>query len=244
MHATVSVSPQVVATIAEEDLERNPESTLTRCTQRFLAMGGTLERYSDEKDTRRVKLLPGATIYPVCSGGWCRSQSLYYFLEKHIGKIQLVAPHAARLGWDPYNERYNRVRNRAKEEVSNDGFVAHFGKDRVLRFGFEHDAQWQQYEAVDSPNGRKAIGKFYNDTYFGPSQATERVYIAFEKNPHVIMHRLCQANTSLKNVKVISIDWKDTMSKPPAHLNTPPRSALTYKLFVDQLSALIDTSAL
>ncbi len=225
----------------DESLEKNEKTKLSACLQAFFEKGGTLQYYARETDTQRIKLNRDAVVYPVCSGGWCRSQALSAFLAKHPNVSNLVAPHAARYGWDPYNGAINREANREKERYP-DEYPLFFKTEKQMRFGFEHDAKWQEIEKNPTPENLRTITQYYNDHYYGSSSDTKRIYIAFEKNAHVVMQRLCEANKTLSSVTVIAIDWADTMTKPPEELNTTPRSQLTYKLFEQMLEKLFETS--
>ena len=66
----------------------------------FLAKGGTINQISHplEAEQPRISLMPGDTVYPICSGGICRSQTLWAILQTCAKRLQLLRPHAARYG--------------------------------------------------------------------------------------------------------------------------------------------------
>jgi HAD superfamily hydrolase (TIGR01509 family) len=232
----------------DEDLEKNSSTSSQRCLQEFFQKGGTLQCISNiHKNNASIRLNMGDAVYPICSGGWCRSQTLWAILKPFSHQIILFPPHAARLGWDPYNGQINRYRNYAKEAVY-DEFSFYFGMEKSLRFGFENSSKWEPMERYPSSEGLQAITKFYNEYYYGPSsswqgkQGKNRIYIAFSKNAHITLYRLNQANENLNNVTVIAIDSEDLITHPPDYLQTTPRSMKSYKFFADSLAGLLDLS--
>lgn len=161
-------------------------------------------------------------------------------LEPLSDQIILFPPHAARVGWDPFNGQINRHRNYAAE-ASFDNFSSHFGKEKSLRFGFENTPEWSLIEKSPSEEGLKSISLYYDRHYFGKEsswkgkQGKRRIYIAFSKNAHVALFRLNQTNEDLKNVTVIAIESEDIITDPPKHLNTSSRSVKAYEHFMHLL---------
>lgn len=225
------------------DLQKEPTSTVEACAKRFLAKGGTIESIAGVDVTKRVKLPRGAAIYPVCSGGSFRSQSVWAHLKKFEPQIVLLPPHSANHGFDPYNGRTNRDRSHERDE-SLDEFAKHFGMQKSLRAGFENQAEWLKIAANPTKEGLQKITHYYDQHYFGPHIAQARIYVVFDKNAHIVMHRLDAANKSLENVTIIAINVDDIISKPPAHLNAAARSARAYAHFEDFLTKLLDTTEL
>jgi len=229
----------------DDSLEKDDKTKLEICMHEFFKRGGKLECFDSQTEKKQIMLTRGVVVYPVCSGGWCRSQSLWAYLSKFSNVITLMPPHAARYGWDPYNGKINREANREKEAYY-DEYAQHFHHEKQMRVGFEKDDEWKKIEANPTEENLRKITQYYNDTYYGidSKDTKQRIFITFEKNAHVVMHRLCQANESLKNVTVISISWPDTMTSPPKELNTFPRSQLTYQIFTQQLQNLFDVKEL
>lgn len=108
----MTVSATALKLCADPDLQRNPATTVEVCTQKFLALGGTIQSVSWAKGNTSnetweskimesllcnlstihevpcasgpVKLPRGAAIYPICSGGSCRSQTVWAHLMKNF----------------------------------------------------------------------------------------------------------------------------------------------------------------
>lgn len=81
---------------------------------------------------------------------------MWAILYPFSDQIVLFPPHAARVGWDPYNGKINRYRNYAQELVP-DEFSAFFGMSKALRFGFEIDADWKSIEKLPTSMGLNKI---------------------------------------------------------------------------------------
>jgi hypothetical protein len=231
----------------DENLEKDRATSAKSCLQVFLQKGGVLKNISNLSLVTQpvVRLHKGDAIYPVCSGGWCRSQALWAILQPYSDQIILFPPHAARVGWDPYNGQINRYLNYAKEMVA-DEFNSYFGIEKALRFGFEHTSAWKLIEDCPTDEGLKIISKFYDQYYFGPNsswqgkQGEKRIYITFLNNAHIVLYRLNQSNDHLKNVTVIAINSEDLITYPPASLNTTSRSIKAYEYFSKLLSRILD----
>ncbi len=232
-------------------LEESFETSAQQCLDVFLAKGGMIHQlsYPVAAAQPRMVLLPGDAIYPICSGGVCRSQTLWALLDVYSAQLKLFAPHAARYGWDPYNGQINRYRNIAQEELA-DEFACHFGKGKCERFGFEHSLLWEL--VAHSPDAAKLreISAHYSTHLFGPKSIKDvkdvqrRLYVVFANNTHVTLYRLNQANAALKDVTVIAIDLQDLVSHPPEGWQTTSRSRKAYATFAGMLAELFDLSAL
>lgn len=235
----------------DDDLEKNPSTSAQNCLNTFLEKGGTFQcvLHADEVQIAQIHLSPGNAIYPICSGGVCRSQTLWAMLQPFSNQIVLFPPHAARYGWDPYNGRINRYLNYEKENWP-DEYPLYFGHEKSMRFGFENVPEWQAIESLPSLEGLNEIAQFYNLHYYGKESSWEgkkgknRIYIAFANNAHVTLHRLNQANDRLEGVTVIAIDTKDLVTRPPAFLQTTPRSVAAYEHFLNLLSRVLDLTDL
>lgn len=237
-----SLVSQAVPFQIERSLETNRYTTAQQCLEGFLAKGGTLQcvTLGSERDAGSIRLNPGDAVYPVCSGGVCRSQTLRALLAAYYESDHFVLfpPHGARHGWDPYNGKLNRARNAVMESMA-DEFALYFGVEKLARFGF--DQGWESLGAQPTAAELHAITEFYNEHYYGPHsswqgcQGSRRVYISFGSNTHVVMHRLIQANETLDNVVVVAIDAEDIVTFPPPELGIVPRSKEAYA----HLSALL-----
>lgn len=235
----------------DEDLEKNPITSAKKCLQNFFQKGGILRRISNLSSVTEpsIQLNLEDAIYPVCSGGWCRSQVLWAILQPYSDRITLFPPHAARVGWDPYNGQINRYRNYAQEIVP-DEFSSYFGIEKALRFGFEHTSAWKSIEESPTDKDLKTISQFYDQHYFGPNsswqgrQGKRRIYITFSNNAHVVLYRLNQSNDSLQGVTVVAIDSEDLITYPPAFLNTTSRSIKAYEYFSSIVNQIFDLTKL
>jgi hypothetical protein len=246
-NCNISINPFKV----DEDLEHNSTYTLHKCLEDFVLKGGNLisiPNLSDEAKPQ-VHLNSGDAVYPICSGGFCRSQALWAILHPFSDQITLFPPHAARHGWDPYNGQINRFRNRAQEDVPDD-FSIYFGKEKAERFGFENSPEWGYVEQSPTREGLAAISQYYDRNYFGPGSSWEarrrkkRFYVAFSSNAHIVIYRLNQTNNSLKDVTVVSINSEDLITYPPPFLETTSRSTQAYQHFTELLKKIVNLSHL
>lgn len=226
----------------EPALEKNENTKVTACLETFLAKGGTLHHIPVDEPSFSIQ--PGDAIYPVCSGGWRRSQTLFALLEPYKDQIVLFPPHAARYGWDPYNGQINRYINEQREETELDEFALYFHKDKAVRVGFENEMAWKAIELNPTPETLAEISRYYDEHFYGPQSSWEgkqgqrRVYVAFSVNAHVVLHRLVQANESLENVHLVACDLEDLITHPPAHLHTHKNSQVAYAHFISLLQEL------
>ncbi len=229
----------------EKHLEKEASTSGDHCLETFLEKGGSF--HSLPADEPSFTILAGDAVYPICSGGWNRSQTLYALLEPYQGDIVLFPPHGARFGWDPLNGQIFRFRNLAGE-ARKDEFFLTFKRERIQRLGFELDEIWKPIESDPTPDGLAAITRYYDEHLYGPESAlngkkgSRRVYIAFTANTHVILNRLNQTNDSLENVHVVSINMEDLASNPPEDLQTYPLSQKSYAHLFELLQNLVKVS--
>lgn len=245
-HSTTLVENQkYIPFHVDKDLEKNPNSTAKTCLQKFLQMGGILQSIPDLTAVTepQVHLHVGDAVYPVCTGGSYRSQTLWAILKPLSDRILLFPPHAARVGWDPYT---GVIKKTQSSGTSYDAFAEYFGCEKAVRFGNENTPEWRKIQASPTAEGIRRITEYYDTHYFGPesrwqnNQGKRRIYIAFSHNAHVVLYRLLQTNDSLKNVVVIAIESDDLVCHPPAFLNTAPRSLQAYDYFANLLIPLFD----
>lgn len=235
----------------DEYLERDPNSSAQKCLEEFCKKGGSFQCISNliERTAPKVRLNLGDAIYPICSRGFCRSQALWTILKPFSDQIILFPPHAARVGWDPYNGQINRFRNYAQENVP-DEFNTYFGIEKAQRFGFENNSEWEFIEHSPTSEGLNKISDFYSKNFYGPNSSwvglkgKKRVYIAFSNNVHVALYRLNQTNDNLKDVTVIAIESEDLITYPPSFLNTFSRSTTAYEYFTNLLRQILDLTEL
>lgn len=251
IHSISELSKEEIVFKKDEDLERTPNTSAQKCLQEFSQKCGTIQCISSftEMIVPKVRLNLGDAIYPICSGGFCRSQALWAILHPFSDQIILFPPHAARVGWDPYNGQINRFRNYAQESVP-DEFKAYFGIEKAQRFGFENDSEWKFIEQSPTSEELNKISQFYDQNYYGPSSSwrgqkgKKRVYIAFSNNAHVALYRLNQTNDDLKEVTLIAIESEDLITYPPSFLKATSRSTLAYEYFTDLLRRVLDLTEL
>lgn len=227
----------------EKHLEKHAGSRGQECLREFLARGGAFHSYP--YDIPSFTIEEGDAVYPICSGGWCRSQTLHALLKPYSEYIVLFPPHAARLGWDPYNGQINRYRN-YEGEKKHDEFALCFKREKELRMGFEKDAEWKAIESAPTKEGLATIRAYYNEHFFGPGsafkgkQGRRRVYITFAANAHVILYRLLETNQSLEGVHIVALDLEDLVSHPLKEWNTTPRSIKAYQAFYESLRKILE----
>ncbi len=226
----------------DETLEQNDETKGKRCLETFIAKGGQFH-HLDPNRVDRFVLFPNDIVYPSCSAGYNRSQTLFVILSNF--SITLFAPHATRLGFDPYNDKANWHVNKEKDKEA-DGFAKWANRERETRFGFDHFKYL--FDENPSIETLREIRKYFDDHYFGPSIGNEmkdrrRVYITFAQNAHVIIHRLNQTNEELNHVVVVSIDLDDYIGKP-LDANVGSNSEIAFAIFSQILMRLIDVTQL
>ncbi len=215
---------------ADSFLEKKEETSVSRVFEEFKSKGGSLYRLGDEISP--FQLLPNDVIFPSCSSGKNRSQTVWKILESCDQKIQLMSPHAVRGGNDPYNGRIKKWCDPSKFKLKPDGFVEWAGgSKKVSMFGEESFQQW--WEKKDEPETLGKMKEYYDKVYYEThfSSETRRVYITFQENAHVHLQRLSETNHSLDNVVVLyfafPIDplkcpksqlWKESTRKIEAYI--------------------------
>lgn len=236
--------------VVQKDLQSNSETTGKKCLKNFKAKGGTFITLNPfEKKPTPFVLLPGDIVYPGCSAGFCRSQTLWALLAPYRSSITLFAPHATRYGCDPFNGKVNW---RGHENLSHlkDEFVAWAGYPKILRFGYDRLPRWKKMGSNPTAKDLAKITEYYDEHYYGPFSVSKelrggrRVYITFAVNAHVLLYRLNQNHEELHDVVVVHIDLDDLISKPLSEWNTHARSEFTYKKMAKLLESVLDFSLL
>lgn len=231
-------------------LEQNAVTSGVSCMATFRNKGGRLITLNPFSSTRATfELERGAIIYPSCSGGFRRSQTLWALLLPYAnsGSIRLAPPHATRYGGDPYNGHVSWHENDEEENKPGDEFECWSGFPKVRRLGFEQLATWEhQLKTSSAESLLPEITQYYNDNYYAPAEALEkhRIYITFAVNAHIHLHRLNESNQSLSKVTVVHIDLDDLITNPPEEWNTSRASSTAYDQFSKLLQQVIDCSAL
>jgi hypothetical protein len=240
-HSTISLNDHRLADTEADpdliDLNINVHETLDH----YLNKGGTFIRLDPELKSKLI-LYPEDVVFPACSFGFCRSQTLWFLLTKYKDKITLLPPHATRYGFDPYNEKMNWQRSRS--DTSFDEFKDWSGQDKCTRMGFEIFKNfWNETEATAE---QLAIMKAYYDInyYSLDVSGKRRVYISFDKNTHVILYRLIQTNSNLDNVVVYHFPLADKVTMPDLEWDTRARGEKAYNHFSLILKDLIEDSFL
>lgn len=226
---------------AEGELEKLDESTLEKILAEFTSKGGTIVRL--DESNKPFKLASGDYVFPACSGGNNRSQTLWSVLRPFDGKINLMQPHATRYGFDPYNGLPNW--NRTHHTQKDDEFTSWAGVSKSRKFGWDIFEEWLSRSDV-TVEELDLMLEYYNTHYYHPNipADTRRVYMTFAQNTHVHLHRLCQTNESLDNVVVVFIPLEDLIAKPAAEWDTYPRSVKAYTELGNILKAYLDFSQL
>ncbi|MDR3624307.1 MAG: hypothetical protein P4L16_04110 [Chlamydiales bacterium] len=226
---------------ADEELEQNKNSSLAVVLFEFTAKKGTLVRL--EGDAAPYALTPGDVVFPACSGGKNRSQTLWNLLRPYNDKITLMPPHATRYGFDPYNARSNWHRTSFAQKK--DEFVLWVGIEKCQKFGWNIFESWLS-KPEGTPDELAIMLEYYNKHYYNPnlSPGTKRIYIVFAKNAHVHLYRLNQTNKSLEDVVVLFFPLKDLIAHPLPSWNTYPRSVKSYRELANILKCYLDFSKL
>ena len=135
---TAQPSPLIYPGDAQEELQASPYSSLENSLRLFTAKGGTLIRLDGGQAP--FILLPGDAVYPSCSGGNNRSQTLWKVLCPYASKIALNAPHATQYGLDPFNGQVDWTRVRPRDNL--DEFSAWSGFSKKTKFGWDTFQAW------------------------------------------------------------------------------------------------------
>lgn len=238
--STITENP-LFLTEADEDLQIHENSELEKVLFEFNSKGGTCIRINTDNPTMKAILLPGDEVYPACSAGFYRSQTLWALLKKYEDKIMLIRPHATRYGFDPYNEQVNW--HRKHNNIPIDEFELWFSIPKAIRIGFDIFGDLSE-ETIVSPEKLNEIKEYYDKAYYGPQSGSRRVYMSFDKNTHVILYRLNQTNENLDNVIVYHFPLQDLVTNPLVEWNILSRSDQAYRQFSRILLELLDFSQL
>lgn len=223
---------------ASQDLELNESSSVETCIAEFTARGGTFIRL--DGDTIPFAFEFGDTVFPACSGGNNRSQTLWAILRQYDGMISLQLPHATRFGFDSYNGEvnWNKVVHHVKED---DEFALWAGFPKSKKLGFDEFKKWL-YRNEASIDELEMMKAFYDIHYYNPDSAkgTRRVYITFAKNAHIHLYRLIQTNSSLENVFVLLYPLEDIIANPLPEWQIPPRNQKLYSMLSSMIEKYLD----
>lgn len=232
--------------VCDKELECKDEAKLNILVSNFIAQGGRLDIIPKEvgTDIHKLRLTEGAAVFPVCKGGSCRSQTVAHMLDKSFKeRILLMPPLAAHHGYDPYNGRTNR--DRSSNNDKGDQFFDWAQHGKYLRAGFENASEWdkihdRQMREEDVRQELPQITAYYNEHYFGPVPNRQRIYIVFEVNVHCVLKRLSEVTPeSFKDVRIIVINWKDTITAPEDQ-SIVRRSVQAYQAFANKLTSVLD----
>jgi hypothetical protein len=234
-------SAPVICYEADEELEQNVKSSLKTALAEFTAKGGTLLRL--DKGAAPYQLICSDVVFPSCSGGNNRSQTLWNVLRTYADKIALMRPHATRYGFDPYNGLSNW--HRTLHVQKNDEFILWAGVSKSPKFGWDVFESWLS-KAEGTPDELALMMDYYNHHYYNPDipSGTRRIYMTFAKNAHIHLYRLNQTNESLENVVVLFFPLEDLIKDPLPEWNTYPNSAKTYAELAHILESYLDFSQL
>jgi hypothetical protein len=240
-HMNNSIYTPIFFHETDDELQNNEGSSLETSLLEFTAKGGTIIRL--EGDAEPYQLLPGDMVFPACSGGNNRSQTLWNLLRSYSNKISLKQPHATQYGFDPYNRKANWLR--IKPPQQNDEFFLWAGVAKSEKLGWDIFADWLTRSEA-APEELNIMLNFYNQEYYNPNlpEGTRRIYITFAKNAHIHLYRLNQTNTSLENVVVLFFPLEDLIKHPLPVWDTYPGSIKSYIEFAGILSPYLDFTKL
>lgn len=225
----------------EAELQSNPESSIETLWKQFTAKGGVLIRM--DNGVSPFQLLPGDVVFPSCSGGNNRSQTLWGLLRPYADRIILKQPHATQYGFDPYNGQPNWLR--IKSANKNDEFYLWTGVEKSKKLGWDLFRDWI-LKAEATPEELQPMLEFYNREYYAYQvpAGTRRIYITFAKNAHVHLFRLNQTNESLANVIVLFYPLEDLIKHPLPEWNTFHGSVKSYSELAALIRRYLDLSKL
>lgn len=239
--ANLTQKPSIIyAHEAEKDLELCETSNLKSALFNFESKGGTLIRM--DGDTAPFQLEAGDHVFPSCSAGVNRSQTLWNVLRPFSGIIVLHKPHATRQGFDPYNGKKNW--KLLKPPHDDDEFFKWAGVERSQRIGFDVFKDFMKKDTA-SESEFALMANYYDKHYYHPAidPGTKRVYITFSQNAHVHLHRLAQSNPSLHNVVVLYYPLPDLIAKPIPDSGIAARSVEAFQDFADKIKKYLDFSS-
>lgn len=232
-----SIDLPIYSQETEEELQKDENSSMETSWREFIAKGGIILRLDGE--AKPFQLLPGDMVFPACSGGNNRSQTIWNLLRPYSNKISLKQPHATQYGFDPYNGKANWLRIKTPQQ--NDEFILWAGVDKATKLGWDIFADWlTSLEAT--PDDLDLMLSYYNQEYYNPNvpTGTRRVYITFAKNAHIHLYRLHQTNTSLENVVVLFFPIEDLVKHPLPEWETSPGSIKSYTELARLLTLYLD----
>lgn len=233
---------------ADRDLQADEATSINNVLSKFQTQGGTFIRIGMPETGKTIQLRPGDAVYPICSAGYNRSQTLWFTLKPYQDKIVLFPPVGARYGFDPFNGKINWNLN-ITHEKGHDEFFLWAGEPKATRFGYEQFGHLRGQETVTEEQLAQVL-HFFNQHYYGPEsnwkgqKGQRRIYISFDRNTHVVLHRLAQTNASLENVLVMHLPFNDMVANPLPEWNTFKQSAIAYEKFAQLLKALVDVQLL
>lgn len=226
----------------DEDLRDIPAASLETVLAEFSAKGGTIIRL--DVATAPFQIAIGDIVFPSCSAGHNRSQTLWALLRPYASSIVLMKPHGTRYGFDPYNGKVNwhRAPWRIRPE---DEFALWAGTDKTKKFGADVFGEWLSKQDVTDEE-LAMLQAYYNNEYYHPNvpAGTRRVYITFAKNAHIHLYRLNQTNDNLNNVYVLFYPIEDLIKEPLPEWNVAPHSIGAYSHLGDMLLERLDLSLL
>lgn len=225
---------------SEKTLEIHPQTCLEKSFADFSDKGGTFVYLNDDVT---FTLKPNDIVFPSCSRGNNRSQTLWNLLRPFKGVITLMPPHATSDGFDPYNGMENW--HHESPNRPDDEFILWAGVKKSQKFGWDVFGDCISHENVSS-NDLQSMLEYYNTHYYNPENLGKqrRVYITFAQNAHVHLYRLSQTNASLENVVVVCFPLEDLIRSPLAKWKTYPRSEKCYRQFGKLLSSHLDVTLL
>lgn len=241
VHSFEHASIQIYQNEAEDDLELNQETSLNIVWEQFLAKGGTLIRL--EGNVKPFQLQVGDVVFPSCSGGQNRSQTLWAVLRPYSDKLVLMPPHATRYGFDPYNGLINWKRK--EHGYKYDEFKKWSGFAKSTKFGWDLFAD-QLSRTELTTEEFNMLRSYYDKAYYNPENMSgmRRIYITFAKNAHVHLYRLVQTNDSLENVIVLFYPLEDLIAHPLPEWNTHRSSVKAYTELSNLIKLRLDLSLL
>lgn len=213
-------------TVAYSDNKLKEAWPIHNCLETFLKKGGRIFFWEGEKDKNfPFQIKQKDILYPICSGGQCRSQVLHLMLNEFKGEFKVTAPHASRVGYDPYNDEL-MIDHLPK---INDKFSHAFGAKKKKQLGFTF--------ASKSPRPIEELKKYYDEKLWQCKKDVRQVYISFSKPVHVVLKRLIEVNRTLNNVIVLAFPFDDEITFPPEKLGMKSGSVEAYHAFYNKLKS-------
>lgn len=227
----------------DDKLEQDPHSSSREMLTQFIEKGGTFVRL--DKHCVPFPLAVGDVVFPACSGGNNRSQTLWNLLRPYSNEIALMHPHATQYGFDPYNGTINWQRGHHAQK--NDEFMLWAGIPKATKFGWDVFEEYLSKDASEvTPEEIQTMSEYYSTKYFNPevTESTRKVYLTFAKNAHIHLYRLNQVNETLENVVVVFFPLEDLIHAPKESWRTHPRSIKAYEQLAHILRSRLDFAQL